>query len=275
MAGLMGIGRKKKAYADDAGAKSAQLKHLMAKSRAELMAREDAEQSNSAGTVAGAVAPFAIDKGMEYAGEEGLMGSNSAATTVTPKDAAPVGQNGHITPTGEEFVPTSDIAMNQAVPKDVVGGAIPKSVPVPGAPVPVPGASLMPMPAVAGGETIAAGGGAGLGASGQAAGTQALNGALTTEVGKQAVTQSAAPAGASVGASAAGSLGVGLAGTAGAIGGKMLVSDVIGSDDKVAQGAGSVGGGALAGAAAGSVVPGIGTAIGAAIGGIAGLLGAF
>jgi len=295
MAGLMGIGRKKKAYADDAGAKSAQLKHLMAKSRAELKARSDAENDSSMGTVTGAVGPFAIDKGYDYAVEEGLLGSKAAPTGADP-------MTGEITATADDLIPTPDVGLKGAganTANTTVNPAIAQAVPTPLTPVDPSLAFTSQAPGQ-------------LGAKGLEAGTSQLNSVIGTEVGKQALTQTGTQLGAQAGtqlgaqagtqlgaqaatqaavpvatsvavpaasaaATGAAGLGAGLGGAAGSIGGKALAAEF--TDDPTIQGVASVGGGAAGGAAAGAAIGAaggpIGAGVGAIIGVIGGLVGAF
>jgi hypothetical protein len=238
------------------------------------MARRDAENDNTVGTVAGAVGPFALDKGYDYAVEEGLLGSKAAVGA----DA----MTGEVTATANDLIPTPDVGLKGAganTANTTVNPAIAQSVPTPLTPVD----PSLTFTSQAPGH---------IGAKGLEAGTSQLNSVVGTEVGKQALTQtgtqlgnqaavpvatSAAAAPASAAATGVAGLGAGLGGAAGAYGAKTLAANY--TDDPTLQGVASVGGGALGGAAAGAAIGSaggpIGAPIGAIIGAIGGLLGAF
>jgi hypothetical protein len=278
MAGLIGIGRKKKAFADEANAKSTALKHKMAKSRAELAAQDYANEQQTKGTVVGAVGPVAGMAAYDYAKEEGLLGAEAAV------GEAPVNGLDYSNMTTDKSA--IEGAMHQA---DYGTGAIPQGVDpsvatqghsyaqskqgLEAAMRAQDGASAHYTPHVvtpakdAAVATAAPAKGTAVGATASAPASGVTPTAIPA--GQAAV----GPAGAAPAASGAATAGVGLVGAAGAFGGKALASEV--SDDPVVQGVGSVGGGVAAGAAAGAMVGGVGAPIGAAIGGIAGLLGAF
>jgi hypothetical protein len=270
MAGLIGIGRKKKAFADEASAKSTALKHKMAKSRAELAAQDYANEQQTKGTVVGAVGPIAGMAAYDYAKEEGLLGAETAvgeapvngldySNMTTDKSAIEgamhQGDGGALTSTSG----TSTKAGLSYQAGQNSGAEVATTLNAPGAPS--VGATVAPVPPPGVGTDLVA-----QQAALQSGGTQTA----TNVVSGQAAV---GPAGAAPAASGLATAGVGLVGAAGAFGGKALASEV--SDDPVVPGVGSVGGGVAAGAAAGAMVGGVGAPIGAAIGGIAGLLGAF
>lgn len=286
---------------------STNIRHRMAEAKAKYDAETDASKDRSKGTMAGAVGPFALDKGYDVlmadeAVEEGLASLGPQNQNMAPpvSQRLPDGSTNY-TGTGQEFNPVGNGAYQQSVPKSAItptfdaavgGGGSAATAAAGGPGVGTLSASqvdkLMPVGntlAGSGSTTVGLGGAnSALGATGAKAGTDALNTALTTNIGKEAVTGvvtpvagagAAAPAGAL--ATGAAGLGAGLGGAAGAYGGKALAAEF--TDDPTIQGVASVGGGALGGAAAGAAIGSaggpIGAPIGAIIGAIGGLLGAF
>jgi hypothetical protein len=285
---------------------STTIRHQMAAAKAKYDAETDASKDRSKGTMAGAVGPFALDKGYDYlAGDEAAKEGLASLGPQNPNMAPPVSQrlpdgSTNYTGTGQEFNAVRGPSYDQAVPKSAitptfdaaVGGGGSAATAAGGPGVGTLSASqvdkLIPVGntlAGSGSTTVGLGGAnSALGVTGAKAGTDALNTALTTNIGKEAVTGvvtpvagagAAAPAGAL--ATGAAGLGAGLGGAAGAYGGKALAAEF--TDDPTIQGVASVGGGALGGAAAGAAIGSaggpIGAPIGAIIGAIGGLLGAF
>ena len=278
----------------------------MRAAEAEEYYRDQADQDRSMGTMAGAVGPFALDKGYDAlvgdeAAKEGLsnMGPQNPNMAPPVKQHLPDGSTNY-TGTGQEFNAVRGPSYDQAVPKDVIARPVDAAIggggPVVGSGpgvgnitagqadklLPISNMSSTLTPAT-GNVGLGAAGGANsaLGAAGTDAATTALNTAITTQVPGAvapvagAVAPAAAPAGAL--ATGAAGLGAGLGGAAGAYGGKALAAEF--TDDPTIQGVASVGGGALGGAAAGAAIGSaggpIGAPIGAIIGAIGGLLGAF
>jgi hypothetical protein len=308
MAGLIGQGRKKREFANRAQQKSLELKNKIAKTKAELEARRDAENDATKGELLG----MAAQPAMDYAGAEGaavltgtsgpglssveswkmgldrdyaipkggLAESATGDVGLAPKDFNSSYQSAGV---GEGQVGRAPTDFNAANVQGMTGPEPTVTIGVEDEVVNVvPGADSAAVNTVPGVDSTVTSSGAvpppATGAENLASvigdqGSSKLASTGGAEAAKQLTAETAKQGvnatGTAVGTGA--SAAVGLAGAAGGYGAGAL-ADELGASEPV-KAVSQVAGGALAGAAMGSVVPGVGTAVGAAIGGIGQLLG--